>query len=133
MQCAVTMTASSNWQAVREREPAFGWVPGKEGYLPLRTLFDCALYKINLRATCGVCGRSTVIDAPGHWWRCEQLKKDDNLKAFVERLYCRICWGRSYFKRRPAKVEQTSDPVDGPLLPGPDQYVWKRIVNRQRS
>jgi hypothetical protein len=127
------MNVSRSWRSVRDHKPAFGWVPGKEGYRPVRTLFECALYKINLRVTCGACGNSTVIDAPGHWWRCEQLKKDDSLKAFVQRLYCQKCWSGCYFKRRPSRVEQTNDPVDGPLLPGPDHYSWKRIVNRQRS
>jgi hypothetical protein len=127
------MAINRSWRDVRDHSPSFGWAPGKEGYRPIRTLFDCALYKINLRIMCGVCGRTIVIDAPGHWWRCEQRKIDDRLNIFVQRLYCRTCWELSGIKRRPARVEQTTSAADGPLLPGPDHFSWKRIVNRQRS
>lgn len=74
-----------------------------------------------------------MVDAPGHWWRCEQKRLDDTVKAFAGRLYCQPCFQGTGRKYRPAKVEQTCDAPAGSLLPGPDHYTWKRIVNRQRS
>jgi hypothetical protein len=41
--------------------------------------------------------------------------------------------GEHGIKVRKPKVEQTTDEPKGILLPGPDHYTWKRIVNRQRS
>lgn len=114
-------------------DASYGWIPGKENYRPFRNLFDCALYKYNLRITCRICRHSTVIDAPGHWWDCERKGKDDRIAAFAKRLYCSSCRAQSGLKRRNLKIEQTTDACDGPLLPGPDEYTWKRIVNRQRS
>jgi hypothetical protein len=73
------------------------------------------------------------MDAPGHWWRCEQKGLSDNIGAFVRRLHCSQCFKISGIKVRQPKVEQTRDEPKGPLLPGPDHYTWKRIVNRQRS
>ena len=116
----------------RPKEPPFGWLPGKEDYKPLKYLFDCARYKINLRITCRTCRNSVVIDAPGHWWACHKTGKEDHIATFVKRLYCKKCKGLSGEKRRHPKVEQTRDPPDGPLLPGPDHYEWKRFVSGQR-
>jgi hypothetical protein len=115
------------------REPPYGWVPGKENYRPIRTLFECALYKRYLRVTCWQCKHSVILDAPGHWWRCEQHGLSDSIGAFVRRLHCSQCFKKSGIKVRQPKVEQTGDEPKGPLLPGPDHYTWKRIVNRQRS
>lgn len=115
------------------RRAAFGWVPGKENYRSIRTLFDCALYKINLRITCHRCGHSKVIDAPGHWWKCEQRGYDDSIAAFVKRLYCSTCFKKSQSKIRDLRIAQTYDYADGLLLPGPNEYQWKRYVNGQRS
>ena len=114
------------------KEPPFGWLPGKEGFKPLKYLFDCARFKINLRLTCQYCRKSVVIDAPGHWWACHKSGKDDHIATFVRRLYCKKCKGVSGEKRRQPKVEQTSEPPDGPLLPGPDEVEWKRFVSGQR-
>jgi hypothetical protein len=50
----------------------------------------------------------------------------------VKRLYCRACKSQSGQKRRNPKVEQTSEPADGELLPGPSEYEWKRFVSGQR-
>ena len=58
--------------------------------------------------------------------------KDEHIASFVKRLYCKKCLGQSGEKRRHPKVEQTSAPPDGPLLPGPDHYEWKRFVSGQR-
>ena len=111
----------------------YGWVPGKENYRPIKTLLECALYKRNLRITCRICSHSYVIDAPGHWWRCQCSGKDDRIEAFAKRLYCSKCKAQSGMKHRNPVVEQTNDPCDGELLPGPDSATWKRIVNNQRG
>jgi hypothetical protein len=73
------------------------------------------------------------MDAPGHWWRCEQKGLSDCIAAFVRRLHCSQCFKKSGIKVRQPKVEQTGEEPKGTLLPGPDHYTWKRIVNRQRS
>lgn len=111
----------------------YGWAPGKENYRPIRTLFDCALYKLNLQVTCWQCKHSAIIDAPGHWWRSECSGKDDRLAAFVSHLYCSRCFEKAGVKVREPKVETTTTAVTGALLDGPDHYTWKRIINRQRS
>lgn len=111
----------------------YGWAPGKENYRPIRTLFDCALYNINLRVTCRKCGHSVVLDAPGLWWQRERAGKDTRIAVFVKRLCCQNCKVHLGISQRGPAVEQTDAPCDGPLLPGPDEYTWKRIVNRQRS
>lgn len=103
-----------------------------EGFKALNDLFDCARYHINLRVTCRHCGNSTVLDAAGHWWACHKSGKSEQIEAFVKRLYCKKCIGPSGEKRRHLKVEQTNEPPDGPLLPGPDEYEWKRFVRGQR-
>ena len=74
-----------------------------------------------------------IMDAPGHWWRCEQNGLSDSIDAFVRRLHCSQRFKRSGIKVRQPEVEQTAEEPVGPLLPGPDHYTWKRIVNRQRS
>ena len=116
----------------RPKEPPFGWLPGKDGFKALKWLFDCARFKINLRLTCRHCGNSVVIDAPGYWWDCHQTGKDEHIATFVKRFYCRPCKAASGQKRRNPKVEQTSERPTGPLLPGPDEYEWKRFVSGQR-
>ena len=103
-----------------------------EGFKPLNDLFDCARYHINLRITCRKCGHSVIIDAAGHWWACHKTGKDEHIAAFVRRLYCKKCKAKSGEKRRQPKVEQTREPPDRPLLPGPDEYEWKRFVSGQR-
>lgn len=113
-------------------EPPFGWRPGMEGFKALNCLFDCARYHINLRVTCRNCDNSTVLDAAGHWWACHKSGKSEAIAAFVKRLYCKKCIGPSGEKRRHLKVEQTREPPDGPLLPGPDEVEWKRFVRGQR-
>lgn len=115
------------------RSAPYGWLPGKEHYRPVRSLFDCALYKINLKAVCWQCRHSSVIDAPGHWWRCQRLGLDDKIKAFHSRLYCSACYGRGKLKVREPTLQQTKEKVQGVLMPGPDEYTWKRIVNAQRG
>lgn len=114
-------------------KPLVGWLPGKENYRPIRNLFDCALFKINLRVKCKICGHSVVIDAPGHWWRCEKKGLDDSIFRFMKRLHCSQCWQQSKRKIRSFTIEQTHKRCDGPLMDGPDEYTWKRIVNRQRG
>ena len=99
------------------REPPYGWVPGKERYRPIRTLFECALYKSYLRVTCWQCRYSVILDAPGHWWRCEQKGLSDSIAAFVRRLHCSQCFKRSGIKVREPKVAQTSDEPKRPLMP----------------
>lgn len=113
--------------------PPYGWKPGKDGYQPMRTLFDCALYKYNLQVTCRACGHDNILDGPGHWWLCERRKWSDKIDHFLKRCYCSKCWSRERRKVRDPKVVLTHKPVDGPLLPAPDERYWKRIVNRQRS
>jgi hypothetical protein len=115
------------------RKPIAGWIPGKENYRPVRNLLDCALFKINLRVTCKRCRHSAVLDAPGHWWQCERTGLDDGVGAFIHRLYCSKCLANERTKVRNPEIEQTHSACDGPLLPSPDEYTWKRIVNRQRS
>jgi hypothetical protein len=58
--------------------------------------------------------------------------KNEQIAAFVRRLYCKSCKAASGEKRRQLKVEQTREPPDGPLLPGPDEVEWKRFVRGQR-
>jgi hypothetical protein len=111
----------------------FGWVPGREGYQPFRRLFDCALWKHNLRATCRSCKHTRVLDGPGLWWLAEKRSWDDDLRAFSHRLYCGPCYLTHSLKVRVPMLTPTQDEVKGPLLPGPSHYEWKRIVNRQRS
>jgi hypothetical protein len=72
------------------------------------------------------------LDAAGHWWACYKSGKSEAIAAFVKRLYCKKCIGPSGEKRRHLKVEQTREPPDGPLLPGPDEVEWKRFVSGQR-
>jgi len=115
------------------RSAPYGWLPGKEHYRPVRSLFDCALYKINLKAVCWQCRHSSIIDAPGHWWRCHRLGLDDNVKAFHSRLFCMSCFRRTKLKVRQPSLQQTNESVHGVLMPGPDEYTWKRIVNSQRG
>lgn len=112
---------------------AYGWAPGKENYRPIKRLFDCALYKINLRVTCHRCGHSKVIDAPGHWWRCERQGLDDSIAALGKKLYCSSCFQNRQVKVRNLAIAQTNDKADGLLLPGPGEYEWKRIVSKQRG
>lgn len=111
----------------------YGWLPGKDHYRPVRTLFDCALFKINLKATCWQCQYGAVIDAPGHWWRCELRGLDDGIRVFHKRLYCSSCFRRGKIKVREPKLEQTYEKFAGVLLPGPDESTLKRIINRQRG
>jgi hypothetical protein len=60
------------------------------------------------------------------------VTNDEHIAAVVRRLYCKTCKGVSGEKRRQLKVEQTREPPDGPLLPGPDEVEWKRFVRGQR-
>jgi hypothetical protein len=76
--------------------------------------------------------KGVVIDAAGHKWACHKSGKSEAIAAFMKRLYCKQCIGPSGDKRRNLKVEQTREPPDGPLLPGPDEYEWKRFVSGQR-
>ena len=73
------------------------------------------------------------LASSGHWWRCEQTGLSDSIDALVNLLHCSQCFKRSGIKVRQPKVEQTGEHLKGALLPGPDHYIWKRIVNRQRS
>lgn len=57
---------------------------------------------------------------------------DEQIAAFVKRLYCKKCIDPSGKKHRHLKVEQTREPLGGPLLPGPDEVEWKRFVSGQR-
>ena len=114
------------------KEPPFGWLPGKEQFRPLKYLFDCARFKINLRITCRTCQTSRVIDAPGYWWDCYKTGKEEHIATFVKRLVCATCKTKTGKRRRNPKVEPTRDAVDGPLLPGPDHYEWKRFISGQR-
>ena len=111
----------------------YGWVPGKENYRPIRTLFDCALYRLNLRITCLRCKHTAIIDAPGRWWQCEKKGWDDTIRAYSNRLICGQCWRDRGVKVRRPHIEQTNERATEALLNGPDEYEWKRIVNRQRS
>lgn len=115
------------------KNAAYGWLPGKENYRPIRTLFDCAIFKINLKADCWQCQHVAVLDAPGHWWRCKRLGLDDSVRAFHARLYCSLCFKREKIRVREPKLQQTWENVTGALLPGPDEYTWKQIINRQRG
>lgn len=110
-----------------------GWIPGKEGYRKYQRLFDLALYKRNIRMTCGCCEHSRVIDAPGLWWMFEKRHWNEELRDIGLRFYCGECWKLHRKKVRQPKMEVVEDDAEGPLLPGPDEYEWKRIVNRQRS
>jgi hypothetical protein len=76
--------------------------------------------------------KGVVIDATGHRWACYKSGKNEAIAAFVKRLYCKKCKAASGEKRRQLKVEQTREPPDGPLLPGPDEVEWKRFVRGQR-
>ena len=100
------------------QQPPYGWVPGKENYRPIRTLFECALYNRYFRVTCWQCKHSVILDAPGHWWRCEQHGLSDSIGAFFRRLHCSQCFKKSGIKIRQPKVEQTGEEPKGTLLPG---------------
>lgn len=115
------------------KRPRFGWLPGRDGHLPLRTLFDCALYKINLRLTCRSCGHSTVVDAPGLWWLAERRSWPQAIGEFGHRFYCGPCWRKLGVMVREPDIAATSDAPTGPLLPGPDRRQWKRITSRYRA
>ncbi len=67
-----------------------------------------------------------TLQAFDQGWRASG--KSEAIAAFVKRLYCKKCIGPSGEKRRHLKVEQTREPPDGPLLPGPDEVEWKRFV-----
>ena len=114
------------------REAPYGWVPGKERYRAVRYLFDCALYGINLRVTCR-CGHSAVLDGPGRWYQAEKRGWDDDIRLWEKSLYCRRCLKLSAAFVRHPRIAQTVEGATEPLLPRPDPYEWKRIVNRQRS
>lgn len=103
-----------------------------EGYKPLKYMFDCARYHINLRVTCRVCGHSAIIDAAGHWWALQKKGKDDHIGSFVRRLICQNCKVETGKRCRNPKVEQTSEQPAGPLMPGPTEYEWKRFITGQR-
>jgi hypothetical protein len=60
------------------------------------------------------------------------VTNDEQIAAFVRRLYCKTCKAESGEKRRHLKVEQTRGPQGAPLLPGPDEVEWKRFVRGQR-
>ncbi|QGN54067.1 hypothetical protein [Novosphingobium sp. Gsoil 351] len=114
------------------RQPRFGWVPGKEDYRPLRTLLDCARFKLNLRMTCRACGHSRVVDAPSLWWLADRKGWDDAIPAIAKRCYCEPCWTERQVKVRGPAIVQTSDAADD-LVQAPDARDWKRVVNRHRS
>jgi hypothetical protein len=59
-------------------------------------------------------------------------KEAEQIAAFVRRLYCKTCKAAPGEKRRQSRVEQTREPPDGPLLPGPDEVGWKRFVRGRR-
>ena len=63
---------------------------------------------------------------------CDGRELGEQIAAFVKRLYCKKCIGPSAEKRRHLNVEQTPEPPYSPLLPGPDEVEWKRIVRGQR-
>ena len=113
-------------------QPRYGWIPGKEDYKPLRTLLDCARFKLNLRMTCRACGHSTVLDASGLWWLAERKGWDDTIPAIAARCYCEPCWTRRQNKVRGPIIVQTRETA-AMLLPEPDARAWKRIVNRHRN
>ena len=114
------------------RRPRYGWLPGKEDYRPLRTLLDCARFKINLRMTCRACGHARVMDAPGLWWLAERKGWDDAISAIAARCYCEVCWRDRGTMVPGPEIVQTDEHADT-LLEGPDAREWKRIVNRHRS
>lgn len=115
------------------RRPRYGGLPGKEKYQPLRTLLDCARFKINLRMTCRASAHSRVMDAPGLWWLAERKGWDDAIAAIASRSCCEPCRTGRQVKVREPRFEQTGGNAPGPLLAAPDPREWKRIVNRHRS
>jgi hypothetical protein len=57
-----------------------------------------------------------------------KIREDEQIAAFVRRVYCKPRKAASGEKRRQLKVEQTREPQGAPLLPGPDEAAWKRFV-----
>ena len=115
------------------KQPPYGWIPGREKYMPLRTLFDCALYKVNLRVSCKACAHSRVVDAPGLWWLAERKRWDQDIAAFSRRFYCGECWRTRHVVVRNVRVVQSQEEAEGPLLPGPDKREWKARLSRYRA
>lgn len=114
-------------------EPRYGWVPGKDGYRKFRILFDLALYKYNLRLTCRSCQHSRVLDGPGLWWKFETKHWPEELHAIGARFYCSKCLTEHRRRIYGPDMEVVGDKAEIIYKEGPDDYEWKRIVNRQRT
>jgi hypothetical protein len=62
--------------------------------------------------------KGVVIDAAGHRWACHNSGKNEQIAAFVKRLYCKKCIGASGEKRFYLKVEQAREPQGRPVAAG---------------
>lgn len=91
------------------------------------TLFECAAYKYDVRATCGACGHAGVLQPHALWWRFSRCGWDERLRQAGPHLRCNGC------DRTGVALEPNVDPVTVDALPMPPKSEWKRAVDRFRN